>query len=142
MAGSKSAYYEKKILDFTLAGVAYTPPGVLYLALSTVAFTVNATGTVMNEVSTSGTAYARLPITCNTTNWPVSTGSGPASISNGVVLTFATATASWGTILSAYLCDASTAGNVLYGSDLTTPKLIANGDTATYAIGSLTITEL
>lgn len=141
MAGNKSAYYERAILDL-LSGITYTPPATLYLALSTSSFTTSATGSVMNEVSATGTAYARVAITANLTNFPAASGSNPATKSNGTVFTFPTATASWGTILSAYICDASTGGSVLYGADLTASKVIQTGDTATYAVGALTITEL
>jgi hypothetical protein len=96
----------------------------------------------MNEVSTAGTAYARVAIVANLTNFPAATGSNPASKSNGAVFTFPTATAAWGTILSAYLCDSASGGSILYGADLTASKTIQTGDTATYAVGALTITEL
>jgi hypothetical protein len=141
MAGNKCAAFERSILDI-LGGVTYTPPGTIYLALSTAAFTTAATGSSMTEVSSSGTAYARVAVTNNLTNWPSATGSNPATKSNGTVFTFPTATASWGTILSAYLVDASSAGATLWGADLTTSKAVLTGDTATYAAGALTITEL
>lgn len=142
MAGSKSAYYERVLLDMGLSNVTFTPPTTLYLALSTVAFTVAATGASMNEVSFTSTAYARVAVVANLTNFPSATGSNPATKSNGVVFTFPTATASWGTILSAYVCDASTNGNILYGADLTASKLIQTGDTATYAVGAIAISEI
>lgn len=142
MAGNKSTYYERVVLDFGLSGVAFTPATTLYLALSTSAFSTAATGSSMAEVSATGTAYARVAIVANTTNFPVATGSNPATKSNGAVFTFPTATATWGTIVSAYLVDASSAGNILYGADLTSSKVIQTGDTATYAVGALTITEL
>lgn len=142
MAGNKSAYYERALLDFGLSAVAFTPPATLYLLLSTSSFSTSATGSVVNEVSFTGTAYARVAITANLTNFPAASGSNPATKSNGTVFTFPTATASWGTILSAYLADASTGGSILYGADLTASKVIQTGDTATYAVGALTITEL
>ena len=142
MAGNKSAFYERAILDFGLSAIAFTPPAVLYLGLSTSAFSTNATGSVMNEVNFTGTAYSRVAITANLTNFPAASGSNPATKSNGTVFTFPTSTASWGTILSAYLINASTGGSILYGADLTASKVIQTGDTATYAVGALTITEL
>lgn len=142
MAGNKSAYYERAILDMGLSAIAFTPPATLYLALSTSSFSTSATGSAMNEVSSAATGYARVAITANLTNFPAATGSNPATKSNGTVFTFPTATASWGTILSAYLCDAATGGSILYGADLTASKTIQTGDTATYAVGALTITEL
>lgn len=142
MAGNKSAFLERTLLDFLLSGVAYTPPSIIYLALSTSSFSTNATGSVMNEVITTNTAYGRVAINATLANFPAASGSNPATKSNGVVFTFPTATASWGTILSAYLVDALTGGSILYGADLTASKVIQTGDTATYAVGALTITEL
>lgn len=142
MAGNKSAFYERAILDMGLSAIPYNPPATLYLALSTSSFTTSATGSVMNEVNATGTAYARVAIVANLTNFPAASGSNPATKSNGTVFTFPTATAAWGTILSAYLIDASTGGSILYGADLTASKVIQTGDTATYAVGALTITEL
>lgn len=125
-----------------LSAITFTPPAFLYLALSTSSFSTSATGSVMNEVTTTGTAYARVMIAANLTNFPAASGSNPATKSNGSVFTFPTATAAWGTILSAYLIDASSGGSILYGADLTASKVIQTGDTATYAVGALTITEL
>lgn len=95
----------------------------------------------MTEVSTSSTAYARVAVTNNSTNWPAATGTSPTTKTNGAAFTFPTATASWGTVQSFYICDASTAGNVLYGGDLTASKAIASGDTATFSSSAITVTE-
>lgn len=139
MAGSKSDYLEKAILDFLLGGGALSSPGTIYVALSTAAYSDAATGSSMTEVS--GGSYARVAVTNNSTNWPNATGTSPATKSNGTAVTFPTATGSWGTVASFYLCDASSAGNVLYGGDLTASKAIGSGDTATFASSAITITE-
>lgn len=130
------------MLDSVLSAISFTSPSDLYLALSTSGFSTTATGSAMNEVSSSGTAYARYHAVANLTNFPAASGSNPASKSNGAVFTFPTATAAWGTIISAYICDSSSGGSILYGADLTASKTIQTGDTATYAISSITITEL
>ena len=58
-----SNYLENKLLDHTLTGTAFTQPAARYLALflntSTNAATNLEAGTLTDEVSTSGTAYAR-----------------------------------------------------------------------------------
>jgi len=141
MAGSKSDYLEAIILNGFLGGTAITVPGTVYLALSTAAYSDASTGSSMTEVSTSSTAYARVAVTNNSTNWPAATGTSPTTKTSGAVFTFPTATASWGTVLSFYIVDASSAGNVLYGADLTTSKLIGIGDTASFASGAITVTE-
>lgn len=139
MAGSKSAYLEAIVQDFLLSGVAYTVPSTLYVALSTSAFSVTATGSACDEVS--GGSYARVSVTNNATSFPASTGSNPATKSLAVDVIFPTATASWGTILSAYLCDASTAGNILIGADLLTATAVPSGTTYEIPASSWTFLE-
>lgn len=136
MAGSKSDYLENKALDTVLGGPQYTLPSTVYIALSTAAYSDAATGSSMTEVT--GGAYSRVAVTNNTTNWP---GASGGSKSNGTVFTFPTATADWGTIVSFYIVDASSSGNNLYGADLTTSRVIASGDTASFAVGAITIVE-
>jgi len=126
MAGSKTAYLEGKLLNFVFNGGVFVPVGTLYAALSLSPFDTSATGTVMDEVPSSG-AYARVSIVANTTNFPVATGSNPAQITNGTTITFPTATGSWGTVLSVYLVDAATLGNTYYGADLAAPVSILTG---------------
>lgn len=139
MAGSKSDYLEKVVLDLVLGGGAFTKPVTVYVALSTAAYSDAATGTAMTEVS--GGAYARVAVTNNATNFPNATGTAPASKNNATAITFPTASAAWGTVTSFYIVDAATLGNILYGGDLTTAKVIGSGDTASFAANSITITE-
>lgn len=141
MAGSKSDYLEKAILNYLLGGTAITLTASCYIALSTAAYADASTGAAMTEVSSSGTGYARVAVTRNTTNFPAASGASPATMQNGTAFTFPAATGSWGTIVSFYIVDAASGGNVLYGGDLNTTKSIATGDTATFAAASLTLTE-
>lgn len=140
MAGSKSAFLENKALDMILGtpatGGAYAPPSTVYIALSTSAFSTASTGSSLTEVT--GGAYARVAVNNTTTNWPAAVS---GSKSNGAVFTFPAATANWGTVLSFYIVDASSGGNILYGADLTTSRTINNGDTASFAVSAITLTE-
>lgn len=142
MAGSKSDYLEKAILDHVLGGsFTLAKPATVYVALSTAAYSDAATGAAMTEVSTTGTGYARVAVTNNDTNWPGATGTSPTTKQNGAAITFPTASGAWGTVTSFYICDAATGGNVLYGGDLSTAKAINSGDTATFAQNAISITE-
>ena len=130
---SASNYLENKILDHVLrygdgsltpgTGAGYEPPATLYLAL----FTSNTgleSGTLTNEVSATGTNYARRPISFNA-------ASNGTAQSNGAI-SFATATADYGDpVTSIAIMDDSTygAGNMLFYGDLTTPKVVNSGDT-------------
>jgi hypothetical protein len=65
--------------------------------------------------------------------------SNGASLNTGAV-EFPQATGSWGTIGWIGINDASTSGNLLYHSPLTTSKVIDTGDIFKIAIGSLSVT--
>lgn len=139
MAGSKSAYLEAALLDHVLGAVTYTPVGTVYVALSTAPFDTSATGSALTEVT--GGSYVRQSATNNTTSWPVATGANPANKANGVAFTFPTATANWGTVVSVYLVDASSAGHVLYGADLAASVVVNSGSGFAIPIGQFVLSE-
>jgi len=134
-----SNYLENKLLDHTLRyGTApYTGASTIYLALfvntSGNAATNLEAGTLTDEVSTSGTAYARQAVT-------FAAASSGSSATNATV-TFPTATASFGTITHVAVMDGGTAGsgNVLFYGAVTTSKTIDTGDTFQVSSGNLTI---
>lgn len=136
MAGSKCLYLENGALNAVLGGPQFTLPATVHIALSTGAFSATATGSALNEVSAGG--YARIAVSNTSANWP---NASAGSKSNGAVFTFPSASAAWGTVLSFYILDAASGGNALYGADLTTSRTINNGDTASFAIGAITLTE-
>jgi hypothetical protein len=136
VAGSKSDFWENAILNGSLGGPQLPLAANVFIALSTGVYSDAATGSALTEVT--GAGYARVAVANNNTNWP-SASAGQKS--NGTVFTFAAAQANWGTVQAFYICDALTAGNILYGADLTTARTIATGDTASFAVGSITITE-
>lgn len=131
MAGSKSDFLELELLDHVLGASAYSAPATVYIALYTTAPTDAGGGT---EVS--GGSYARKDVTNNLTNWP---SANPKLNANAI--TFAQATADWGTVVAFGIFDAVTAGNLLYWGDLTASKSVENGDTAEFAASGITITE-
>ena len=134
-----SNYLENKLLDHTLKyGTApYTGAGTLYLALFNNTSTNTAAnleaGTLTDETSTSGTAYARKAVT-------FASASSGSSATNATV-TFDAATASWGTITHIAVMDGGTvgSGNVLFYGAVTTSKTIDTGDTFQVSSGNLTI---
>jgi hypothetical protein len=108
-----------------------------YLALFTTAPTSDS-GSGATEVSTSGTAYARV---LTTGSWATSSGSGPSTIQTNAQITFATATgAGWGTIVAWGLYDAITSGNLLYwdwlGSYAWQPVTINSANPTIFTIGT------
>ena len=132
MAGSFSNYLENALLNQIFRGTAYSFPGTLYVGLYTVAPSDAGGGT---EVS--GNSYARVSVTANTSNWVESTA---GATSNSSAITFPQATGNWGTVVALGIFDASTSGNLLAWADLTTSKLVGNGDTPSFAAGDLDVT--
>ena len=132
-----SNYLENKVLDHVLTATAFTQPSGRWLALfnntsGNAAANLEA-GTLTDETSTSGTAYARKAVT-------FAAASSGSSATNANV-TFDAATASWGTITHVAVMDGSTAGagNVLFYGAVTTSKTIDTGDTFQITSGNLTI---
>ena len=83
----------------------------------------------------TGGAYARVgPVAF------ANAGNNPTVASNSAILTYAPATAAWGTITHFGTWDTATAGNFRGSGAVTTPKAVGTGDTARFAAGALTIT--
>lgn len=130
MAGSFSDYLEDKVLRHVFTNTAYTAPTTLYIGLFTTAASDTGPGT---EVSTVSTGYAR-----QSAAFTVS-GTGTTA-TNSANIEWSAATASWGSITYIGIFDASTAGNMIAWSDLTTARTIAAGDIFRIPASSLTIT--
>lgn len=128
MAGSKSNYLETALLNAVLRNTSYTSVTTVYVALATA---VGSDGSTFTEVS--GGSYARTAVT-----FGAPSGN---SVANSGAVTFPTATADWGTVVAFGIYDASSGGNQLYWGDLTASKTISNGDTASFAISAMTVTE-
>jgi hypothetical protein len=131
MAGSATDYLENKIVDHFFTGKTSTTKPSVWLALYTVTPTDSAAGT-----EATGGAYAR--VATAGTDWNAASG-GVAT--NATVLTFPTPTAGWGTIVAIAGVDAVSAGNILWYSDQTPNKTVNTGDTVSFPIGSITITQ-
>jgi hypothetical protein len=122
-----SNYLENALINATLRATTYSSPAVVYVGLFTSDPTDAGSGT---EVS--GGSYARRSVT-------FAAPSDGASASNADV-TFAQATATWGTITHVGLFDALTSGNLLYHTALDASKLIETNDIFKINSGSLTVT--
>ena len=79
----------------------------------------------------SGGSYARTSVTFSVTG---DTGTNSAAVE------FPACTSSWGTVSHIGVMDASTGGNMLVHSALTTSKTIATGDVFRIPTGDLDIT--
>lgn len=129
----KSTYWANKMLDLTYSNTAVTVPATLYFAAMTVSPTPSGGGT---EVT--GGSYARVAVTNNSTNFPAAS-SGQKT--NGTLIDFGTATASWGTIVAIGIYDASTGGNLIGYGALSTPISVSSGQPFSVPAGGAVFTE-
>jgi hypothetical protein len=129
-----SDYAEKKVIDHVFKTGAYTAATNLYVALSKSTLADTATGTTLPGEVTGG-GYVRKK--CNT--WDASSATG-GDTENTQVVTFATATAAWGTVKTYAVCDKTTKGNVIVWGSLSASKTIGSGDTAKFATGAIDVT--
>ena len=121
-----TTYTDNKLIDHLLGSNTYTKPSTLYVALF-----VGNPSSGGTEVSTSGSAYARV-----TSTFTISGGNA----TNTAAIEWATATSSWGTIDWVAIYDASTSGNQLVTAQLSSSKTIASGDVLRIPISSLSVT--
>ena len=138
-----SDYLENKLVDQIFRGQAFTFPATLYVGLLTAAPSDSGGGT---EVT--GGSYARASVTASLANFAgtQSAGSTTASsgtggqTSNNAAITFATPSATWGTVTHFGIYDAASGGNLLFWGALTISKTINQADTVTFPAASLSIT--
>lgn len=122
-----SNFLENALINATLRNTTYTSPATVYISLWTTDPTDAGSGT---EVS--GGSYARTAVTFGAPSNGVTT--------NSAAVEFPQATASWGTVAYFGINDASTSGNLLYHSPVTTSKAIDTGDIFKFATGSISVT--
>lgn len=134
---------ENKLVDALLRAQAIGTPATWYIALATSTCTDAGPD---SEVSTSGTAYARQPVTASLANWAGTQGTGTTVASTGTggttsnnnAITWIASTAAWGTIQSVIWYDASTAGNRWICINLTSSfNVSGSGITVSFPAASL-----
>jgi hypothetical protein len=138
-----SNFLENRLIDQIFRAQAAPTTSTLHVALYTAAPSDSGGGT---EVS--GNNYSRASVTSSLANWAgtqstgsttASTGTGGAT-SNNNAITFATPSASWGTVTHFGIFDAASSGNLLFHGALTIAKTINSGDTVSFPAGSLSVT--
>ena len=130
---SFSNYLENQVLNHITGKTAFTQPTV-FVGLSTTSPAEDGT----NITEPTGGSYARVATTGAT--WAAAAN---GATSNAAAITFATASADWASgsnFTNVVLYDAVSGGNFLAYGTISTPKPVLNGDTASFAIGNITIT--
>lgn len=131
---SKTAYYEKKILNHTLLNEPYTPPTQLYLALFTA--DPGREGSTVNEISDP--AYSRQPIAFTPAADDQESGS---FCQNTLDINFPQATIDWGNVSHGMIMDAPTGGNGLYKGAFDVAKQVLTNDYYQVPAGQVKIVE-
>lgn len=134
MAGYGTTFM-KALNDQVFGKASFTNPnGVMYISLHTADPGID--GQTSNEVS--GGSYARKLTAA--TDWNASTNADPAVTTNATTLTFATATANWGTVTHFGLwrtLSGTTAADFIGRGALTASQTINNTNTASFAASAL-----
>jgi hypothetical protein len=138
--GSMTDVWEKKLLDYLFRDSALGLDATnMWIVLFTTTPTDSTTGT---EVS--GGSYARVAVVRTGAGWDAASGASPGTTQNTGAITFATATADWGTV-TGFGVAKSLAGalstDLIYWGALTANKTVSNGDTASFAGGALSVTQ-
>jgi hypothetical protein len=136
MASTIGTVMQNRVLSWLKGSTFTAAPATVYIALWTTAPANDGTGGT--EVTTSGTAYARQAITTSTGFSAVS-GTNPETMTNANTITWAAATANYGTVVGASIMDASTGGNLLWNVTLGASQTVNSGSTASIAAGAMSI---
>jgi hypothetical protein len=83
----------------------------------------------------AGGSYARVEMDTD----DVFPAAASSETENDSVVSFPTATASWGAVTAIGLWDASSAGNLLAWHELPTPRTVGNGDNVAFPVGNIII---
>ena len=128
-------YLEQLIHQHWLrTGSSVAQPTALHLALFNVSAFPDEGNNTTNEKTFSG-GYARQNVTSKFSQ----SGGNASQAENNAAITFALATASWGTIYGWAIYDAATAGNKLFKGSWAAAKTIDTNDQFQVAAGDLTI---
>lgn len=132
MASGISNFYDQALLNYLVGAGSLTPPANIFVAL----FTTSPGKANSGGVEVSGGSYARVSVTNNGTNWTVASGVA----TNANQIQFPTATANWGTIVTVAYYTASSAGNLIWFSDLASGQVVNSGITVQYNPGDISLT--
>ena len=129
MADAKTDYLENAILNAVLRNIAFTSPTTVYVGLHTAQ--ANPEASTVTEVV--GGNYGRQAVTFGAPSNGLT--------SNTADVSFAVATAPWGTIIGGGIYDSPTAGNLLYYGLLAVAKTVSTNDQFKFLAGAISAQE-
>jgi len=128
---SKTDYLEGAIIDHVLRNTALTSPTTVYVSLHSAAVSDDGTGAelaVSNGYVRQSCAFDAPHATLGTTQ-------------NTSAVTFTASGGAWSAATHFAIWDASAAGNMLYHAALDASRTAGDGDSITFAIGDLDLSE-
>lgn len=128
-----SNYLANTALDHMFRNQAWSQPAT-YVGFTTTTSSDSTAGTAVN-----GGSYARTLVNKASGASPAWSSVSGGAVSNANAITSPTATASWGTVVSMTIHDASSSGNFLIYDNGMTDQTVGTGDSLTYAIGDLDV---
>lgn len=87
----------------------------------------------------TGTSYARVAVTANSTNFPNASSAEPCVTQNGTAINFATPGADWGYAVGVILADASTSGNIWDWGAMTSHLDCPSGSSPSIGVNALSL---
>ena len=139
-AGEVSNYLANIWLDYAFRNQTFACPDTYVALVKTTTVADDDTGSSIIEPS--GGSYARVQVYDNLSgspDWDVAVSGDPSYVDNNDDISFPAATADWGTIIAVAICDASSAGNLLFYDNEMSDQDVNNGDTAKFPAGDLGI---
>jgi hypothetical protein len=143
MAGSKSNYLAKKLVEETIGGVAYVSAANTYFGLWTAALDDTSTGAAASEATYGSYARTLIGTANNQTDaWNAAAGATTATVTNKNAVTFPTSSSGTNTITYMGCLDNATtgAGNMLYWCS-TNSQDITTGDTPKVNAAAFSVVE-
>ena len=133
-----SNYGANGFLDRMFRNQAFTV-SANYMGLWTATLSDSSTGSTAGEVS--GGSYARKQVNASGGASPAWNAASGGALDNANAVTFVTATASWGTVTTAAILDASATGNLLWYDNGVTDQAVASGDTVSFAVSAIDLAQ-
>ena len=87
----------------------------------------------------SGSGYARVAFTANTTNFPNASNAEPSVMQNGTAVNFPSPSGDWGLAVGFIFADASSAGNVWNWGAMTSALDCPSGSSPSFGVNALSL---
>jgi len=130
------------LLNLMFRNIAYGSPDTFVGLIITNPIVDADTGSTVTEPA--GGSYARKQVNINggsEPTWDMAAGTTPTEVDNTHDITFAVATAAWGTVIAVGTFSAVTAGDLLYYDNGMADQAVGDTDTVVFPAGALDIQQ-